>query len=164
MNEPTPHSSRPPRPHSKLRRCASAFGPPILAPGSESVRERAVSVGDCNIDVCCATYMESCVRFAGCRGRRVAPSGEACGSSRRGELRIPRRKEVERRFECTSKAPDGRSLGSPDVITVQVASLCAQTRGSWLGWLGDMGQGSARARAGRAGRHRSSNGPWTARR
>ena len=33
----------------------------------------------------CAVYVE-CAR---CRGRREAPSGEACGSSRRGELRIP---------------------------------------------------------------------------
>ncbi|KAI0276814.1 hypothetical protein BGY98DRAFT_983960, partial [Russula aff. rugulosa BPL654] len=31
----------------------------------------------------CAVYVE-CAR---CRGRREAPSGEACGSSRRGELR-----------------------------------------------------------------------------
>jgi hypothetical protein len=39
------------------------------------------------------------VNCAGCRGRREALSGEACGSSRRGELRIPGRKEFERRFE-----------------------------------------------------------------
>jgi hypothetical protein len=30
-----------------------------------------------------------CAVCARCRGRREAPSGEACGSSRRGELRIP---------------------------------------------------------------------------
>jgi hypothetical protein len=87
---------------------------------------------ECAVNVVCAR----------CRGRREAPSGEACGSSQRGELRIP----CGRRLNDASSEPRRPVLegvyGSFGVlyrdqtVVVRRAAVAASRGSLFVRWLG----------------------------
>jgi hypothetical protein len=93
-----------------------------------------VSGKQCNRGV---SYMREKVlrAVARCRGRRVAPSGEACGSSRRGELRgqVGLSRSLQRSVNWWHNRPAGRESGAASWRRFFTA-LLTELRGMWT-WL-----------------------------
>jgi hypothetical protein len=87
------------------------------------------------------------------RAKPVGPAGEVSCDTRVG------RRANDASSETRRPVLEG-VWAYQERFSVEAASLCVQTQGSWLGWLGGKVPGFVRVRVSRAGRRRFSIGPW----